>query len=346
MPDKVLIRADASVRMGTGHVMRCISLAQGWRHAGGAAVFALAESTAALEQRLRTEGFDFERLNVPAGGGEDVAQSIALARRHGAAWVIADGYHFGADYQRGIKNAGLHLLFIDDNGHASHYSADIILNQNLHARTELYTHREPHTRLLLGTRYVLLRQQFLRYRGWQRETPAVARKVLVTLGGTDPDNVTGKAIERLRGLDVEAKIVVGGSNPHRAELESKIQNPKSKISLVVDAPDMPELMVWADVAITAGGTTCLEMCFLGLPACVLIIADNQAVSTQRLQETGAVFSLGRATDCSPDLMADALAGLMTDAHRRRGLSERGRALVDGCGAERVVMAVRGKTELI
>ena len=119
--------------MGTGHVMRCLALAQGWQKAGGAAVFAQAESTPALENRLRREGFEFLRMRVQPGSPEDASQTVALALSRRVSWVVADGYAFGADWQKQVKSAGSPLLLLDDYGHAEHYYADWVLNQNCYA---------------------------------------------------------------------------------------------------------------------------------------------------------------------------------------------------------------------
>ena len=327
---KLLIRADGNARMGTGHVMRCLSLAQGWRRAGGEACFVLAEATPALEQRLQSEGFNVARLSAPAGSAGDAGETARLARERGIGWVVVDGYHFDADFQRAIKTAGVRLLVVDDYGHASHYSADYILNQNLYATAGLYTQREPHTRLLLGTRYALLRQQFNEWRGWEREFPSVARKVLVTLGGSDPDNVTGKIVDALTQISgLEVKALIGGSNPHREQLQSKIRNPESKISFAVDAPNMPELMAWADVAVAAGGTTCWELAFMGLPSLVLVLADNQRAVADALDAA----AVARKT--TPERVAGDLASLQADLDSRRAMSHLGRKLVDGDGVARV-----------
>ncbi len=331
---KLLIRADGSARMGTGHVMRCLSLAQGWRRAGGEVCFALAETTPALEQRLQGEGFNVTRLSAPAGSAGDAAETVRLAR-DGAGWVVADGYHFDADFQQAIKTAGVRLLLVDDYGHASRYSADYVLNQNLYAAAGLYTQRESHTRLLLGTRYALLRQQFNEWRGWKREFPSVARKVLVTLGGSDPDNVTGAIVEKLAQIpDLDITVLIGGSNPHREQLQSKIQNPESKISFVVDAPNMPELMAWADVAVAAGGTTSWELAFMGLPGLVLVLADNQRAVADALDAA----KMARKT--TPATVASDLAALLADADGRAQMSRRGRESVDGDGVSRVAACLR------
>jgi len=278
MTGSLLLRADASETIGTGHVMRCLALAQAWQDTGGRVVFLMATEAPAVEARLQSEGMEVIHLPVQPGSRDDAIQTADLARRVGADWVVVDGYHFGADYQRTIRGLGLHLLFIDDHGHADHYSADLVLNQNIHAHEGIYKNREPYTRLLLGTRYVLLRREFLKWRGWKREIPEVARKVLVTMGGSDPDNVTLKVIQALQQVDVdglETIVVVGGGNPHYEELQSSVQESRFPVLLESNVTNMPELMAWADVAVSAGGSTSWELAFMGVPALVLILANNQ-----------------------------------------------------------------------
>lgn len=335
MLGSLLIRADASPRMGTGHVMRCLSLAQGWRRAGGAALFALAESTPALQQRLQTDEFEILRVESVAGSAGDAQQSIQLARQHRAERFVADGYQFDFGYQRAIKEAGLRLLFFDDYGHAGDYCADWVLNQNLGADAAFYARREAHTRLLLGPRYALLRDEFLTWRNWHRTIPAVARHVLVTLGGADPDNVTGRILGALKLLaDIEVVVLVGGSNPHLHALRSSVSDGSSRIRLVVNASNMPELMAWADVAIAAGGTTTWELAFMGLPSLTLVLADNQRVVAENL----AVARITRPT--TPERVKGDLAALLSDQEGRLFMSRGARQLVDGGGASRVVTRMR------
>jgi len=331
----LLIRADAGPQIGTGHVMRCLALAQAWQDTGGRTTFAMAMDAPAIEARLKAEGMHVVRLEVDAGGTDDVAHTVDLARKLEAQVVVVDGYHFGADYQRTIKDAALPLLFIDDNGHASHYYADLVLNQNLHADSSLYTNREPYTQLLLGTRYVLLHRQFLKWRGWKREIPDRARKVLITLGGGDPDNVTGKVLKALASLDAEIKVAVGGSNSHVEHLKVDIRQLKNNAELIVDATNMPDLMSWADVAVAAGGTTSWELAFMGLPSLVLVLADNQQAVADALDSAGAA---SKTTLRRVAAELDALAG---NVGKRRAMSQRGRRLVDGSGARRVVMKMAG-----
>lgn len=335
----LLIRADASTRIGTGHVMRCLALAQAWQSGGGHAFFAMSMESPALQARLQSEGIEVIYLPAQSGSADDAVQTVDLAQRMGATWVVADGYHFGAEYQRIIKGAGQRLLFIDDNGHADHYCADVVLNQNIHAHEGLYENREPYTRLLLGPRYVLLRREFLGWRRWKREIPEVARKVLVTLGGGDPDNVTLKVIQALQQVKVnglEAVVVVGGSNPHYEELQSAAQDSRFPTHLKSNVVNMPELMAWADVAVSAGGSTCWELAFMELPSLLLPLAENQRMAVSMLSEIGVSFSSEETVCVDFQRIALMVTTLMKDAGTRLAMSQKGSQLIDGFGVTRIL----------
>lgn len=334
----LLIRTDANTRMGTGHLMRCLALAQGWRTGGGQATFITACESNSLRQRLSDEGFQIITLqrSYPEPADWEVTSQVLAA--HSGVWVVLDGYHFAPAYQRQIKESGHRLLVIDDTAHLDHYYADVVLNQNIHAAQLDYS-CEPCTRLLLGTRYVLLRSEFLAWQGWQREIPKVARKVLITMGGGDPDNQTLRVIQSLQQVDVdglEAVVVVGASNPHLRELQSAACNLQFGIRLVQNVTNMPELMTWADMGVSAGGSTCWEMAFMGLPAVVLVLAENQQGVAAGLDQTGVVLNLGWYTEVSIAQVANTLMGLFENCGLRRQMSQRGSELVDGLGSERVV----------
>jgi UDP-2,4-diacetamido-2,4,6-trideoxy-beta-L-altropyranose hydrolase len=333
----LLVRCDASVAIGTGHAMRCLALAQVWQDTGGCAVFAMAQTTPAVEERLQREKIKVVQRKAEPGSGDDAQQTVVLARENQAAWVVIDGYCFGADYQTALKDAGLKVLFIDDNGHAGHYSADIVLNQNAHAGESLYRSREVSTQLLLGPRFAVLRREFAAWRGWKREIPKTARNVLVTMGGSDPDNLTAKVIEAIRELanpELETAILVGGSNPHLPAVEAAAK--KDSMRVTVDAANIPELMAWADVAVAGAGTTFWEICFLGLPAILLTLAENQNAVALAGEGMGTAWSLGNGGDVSACDIAGKLAQLIDSREVRSRQSEQGRRLVDGRGAERVL----------
>ena len=335
------MRADASVAMGTGHVMRCFALAQAWQDVGGRAVFAMAQATPPVEERLQRESIEVTRLKAKAGSADDAQETIALARGERACWVVVDGYCFGADYQTALKHAGLKVLFIDDNGHAGHYSADLVLNQNAHANEARYSNRDASTRLLLGPRFAMLRREFTEWREWNREIPAVARRVLVTMGGSDPDNVTERVVQAiLAEPGVNATVVVGGSNPHLPKLRARIVGTQRDVQLLENVTNMPELMAKSDVAVSAAGTTSLEMCFMGLPALLIVLADNQRPAAEQLARLGIAINQGEGAKIEPTTLSPHLTSLVQSQDTRKAMSNRGRELVDGRGAERVVRALR------
>src|SRR5258708_5663820 len=312
----------------------------------------MAEATPAVRARLVAESWEVVSIVHGAGTREDWGETIALARLQHAEWVVVDGYQFTTDYQQALKAAGLKILFLDDYGHASHYSADVVLNQNIGADEELYAKREPKTRLLLGPRYSLLRREFSAWREWEREIPPVARRVLVTMGGSDPQNVTARVIEALSATRLEgfeSVIVAGGSNPRCNSLQDLAnqaqQQSGAKITVRKDVSNMPELMAWADVAISAAGSTCWELCLLGLPSLLIDVAPNQTALAGDLGRLGCAVHLGDARGVSAAKLSAELERVMRSADLRRSLSLAARKLVDGFGAKRVISVMRGSGEI-
>jgi UDP-2,4-diacetamido-2,4,6-trideoxy-beta-L-altropyranose hydrolase len=341
-PGTLIFRADASVAMGTGHVMRCLALAQAWQDEGGECIFAMAGANSSLEERLRSEAMEIVAIVASAGTPQDAAQFVELAGKYHARWVVVDGYQFDIKYQRAVKDAGLKLLLVDDTGHGGAYLADIVLDQNAHASEGFYQHREPYTRLLLGSRYAMLRREFKAWRELKRQIAPVGRKVLVTLGGADADNITVQVIRALRLLaaeNLESTIVVGGSNPQGGRLEEEVQRGGGTIRLLSNVLNMPELMADADVAISAAGITCWEMCLLGLPALLIDVAENQTPVARELDRQGIAAYAGHGKDVTPEGIAGLLKSILASEERRTSMSERARRLVDGLGAERVACAL-------
>ncbi|MEW6458902.1 MAG: UDP-2,4-diacetamido-2,4,6-trideoxy-beta-L-altropyranose hydrolase [Bacillota bacterium] len=345
----LIIRADANTRIGTGHLMRCLALAQAWREHGGGAVFVTACNNPVLKQRLWNEGFDVVEIQYAHPDPTDLKTTMNVLAVHPGAWLVLDGYHFDSTYQRLVKEAGHQLLVIDDMAHLDRYYADIVLNQNIHAHN-LHYFCEPYTRLLLGTKYVLLRREFWPWRNYKREVPEVAKKVLVTMGGSDPDNVTLKVVQALAQIDIpdlEAVVVVGPSNPHKETLRRTAESSPLPISLVENVENMPKLMARADVAVSAGGTTVWELLFLGVPTLVLPIADNQREIMGILTEWGFVDGVNQHPDATGidvnSLILKRAQHIILDNRIRTLLALRGRQLVDGRGVLRVAEALMGQT---
>jgi UDP-2,4-diacetamido-2,4,6-trideoxy-beta-L-altropyranose hydrolase len=325
--------------------MRCLALAEAWQDTGGETFFISACEAPAIEDRLKKEGMPVLHIRHEAGSFGDADETVRIALEHGADWIVVDGYHFGAEYQKTIKDAGLSLLFIDDYGHADHYYADIVLNQNIYADLSLYKKYEPYTRFLLGMKYVLLRREFLKYSDWHRDIPKVARKILVTLGGSDPDNVTLKVIEAVKtvGLDgLEVKVVVGGANPHFDLIHEMVKD-LSNFTLIKNADNMPELMAWADVGLSAGGSTCWELAFMGLPSILYPIAENQKIITQELYKICAAVELPSGILTSVNDFTFFTESFLKKKKLRSGMSLTQKKLVEGTGAKHIVSIMMRNT---
>jgi UDP-2,4-diacetamido-2,4,6-trideoxy-beta-L-altropyranose hydrolase len=337
----LLIRADANSQIGSGHVMRCLALAQAWQDAGGRAIFLVAESTAAIRRRLAAERCEVVSIGVPVGSAEDAHQSAEFAQRYEADWVVIDGYRFDSAFHRQIRLAGHRLLCVDDEGACEEYVADIVLNQNLNARASWYGTREK-DRLLIGPRFCLLRREFARWRESERSISSDARKILITLGGSTPVDLGVRVIESLELMALEdliAVFVVGGSTRNAAPLQQCARRSKAKISFASDAPDMAILMSEADVAISAAGSTCWELCMLGLPSVLIDLAPNQTPIAREMHRLGCALHVGSAETVTAEEIARAVNTLLNSREMRNGFSKKMRDLVDGRGAERVLAAM-------
>jgi UDP-2,4-diacetamido-2,4,6-trideoxy-beta-L-altropyranose hydrolase len=334
----LVIRADADIAMGTGHVMRCLALAQAWQDAGGRVIFAMAEATDAVRARISAEGIESVAIEANAASADDARHTRDLAQCNGADWVVLDGYHFDAGYRGELQRAGQKLLFLDDEGVDGPCSADIILNQNSDTVEEMYPRREPHTRLLLGTRYALLRREFLGWRAQKREIPRSASRLLVTMGGSDPDNLTSTVIQvlsRIKADSLHAMVLAGGSNPHFESLRDAVSNSAGTVRLQASASNMPELMAQADLAIIAGGGTLWELLYMSCPVISFSRNAVQSRILKDLHDRGVVHHLGDPRQVSPAILARTISKLAGSSERRTAMAEAGRQQVDGEGARRV-----------
>ena len=336
MADALLIRADASSQIGSGHVMRCLALAEQWLHGGEPVFWASVQLPERLRERVQKIGAQLLLIDAIPGAVEDAQKTIQLAETKSTSWCVVDGYQFGFDYQKTLKSAGLRLLWIDDYGHAGHYLSDLVLNPGPGASPALYPGATPQTRLLLGCKYALLRREFLEWMDWQRPFRKPARKILVTLGGSDPDNITLRVLQALQTKEcsgLEADIVIGGANPHAAQLQSLASHDNQRLHL--DPRNLPELMAKADIAISGGGGTSLEIAFMGLPSLLICLADNQMLNCRHLHDAGAAIFLGRASEVTPVSIAQAIQSIISNDALLAEMSRIGRSLVDGRGAFRV-----------
>ena len=338
--EPLLIRVDANKRLGTGHLMRCLALAQHWQENGGSVIFIIACENRALLRRLYDEDFHTITLSHTYPDPRSWQHTSQVLKEHSNSWVVLDGYHFDTHYQQLIKDSGNPLMVIDDAAHLNHYYADVVINQNVHAEGLEYI-CEPYTRLLLGSKYVLLRREFWPWCGHERNTPREARKVLVTLGGVDPGNQTFKVVQALQRITLEGlevTVVVGATNTHYRELKDAVRD-LGGVRVVQNATNMPELMAWADLAISSGGSTCWELAFMGLPAIVGQIAEVENLLAEGLRQIGLFLNTGWFVNASQSDISEHISFAINNRNWRERMSNLGQKTVDGKGGTRILKAL-------
>lgn len=333
---KFLIRTDAYEDIGTGHLMRCLALAQGIKNHGDEVVFITYCKSEELADRLLKEGFVIHVLTKIG----NINDTFAILNEENPQWVILDGYHFDTAYQKAIKGAGYKCCVVDDYAHLDHYYADIIINQDYGAKRFTYK-TEPYTRLLLGPEYIFLRREFLEFGDYTRELPEKADKILITLGGGDAENHTLKILRAMNLINfpLTVRIIVGAVNPHYESVLREAKKSRHAVGIFRAAQDMARMMAWADVAVSAGGTTVWELAYMGLPALLCVVAENQRYCVEVLDEDGIFKSAAWLSSRSSKDISDMLTEIIHDRNLREAMSKKERRLVDGKGVVRTLQEI-------
>lgn len=331
---RLYIRVDATAASGLGHLMRCVALAQAWQDEHGPVTFVGCHDRRVVD-RLRHENIERVALAADLSLGEDLAATIAAIPPGSP--IALDGYGFDPDYQRALDAHG-RLLVIDDLGHWPAYAGRLLVNQNLYGADVPY--REAPPKRLLGPAYVMLERSFAKA-ARRTVVTGTARRWLVTLGGSDSPNVTASLAAALAATAAgqrTIRLLVGPLNPHRAKLE-QLAAKHANLELLIAPERMRDAFAWADLAVSAAGTTSLQLARLGLPMLLIAIADNQVPVAQSLDRAGAAVYLGRWPAVTVTAVALSARELSADASRRQSLGDNARSLIDGSGAARVCRAL-------
>ncbi len=294
-PSLALFRVDASEQIGAGHLMRCLTLAGALRKSGWRARFVLGAASPALDRLL--DGFEVTRLENPAGGAEDAEQIGALAEHLGAAWMVVDHYGLGPEWETTVREHAVKVLAIDDLGRP--HRCDMLLDQNYHPDPAArYQGKVPsETRLLLGPRYALLREQFLGAARRATVRSGKVKRLLVSFGGSDPSNETGKVLEALSRLSAPGlEVTVVKRSELLSQAERSLADRLPSVQTVDWVDDMACLMLASDLSFGAGGSTVWERCALGLPSSVVVAAANQLEGATALAQSGAIRLVGVASE--------------------------------------------------
>ncbi|MFZ5547955.1 MAG: UDP-2,4-diacetamido-2,4,6-trideoxy-beta-L-altropyranose hydrolase [Pseudomonadota bacterium] len=355
---KVVFRVDASERIGSGHLVRCATLAGALRVRGADVLFLCRALPGAWGDWLDRQGLRWRDLGPAAGSlapragdpphahwlgvtwesdAADTARALGGERQD---WLVVDHYALDARWEQALRPHAQRLLAIDDLADRSH-DVDVLLDLNLHAdMASRYAGRVPAgTRPLLGPRFALLRPAFATARAGLAARGQAVQRVLVFFGGVDAANSTGRVLEALDGLresgvaSFSVDAVIGALHPAREALQAFCAE-RSGWACHVQTERMAELMAAADLAIGAGGGATWERCALGVPTLAVAQADNQVEQVAAAARAGVL--------CSPQLRDGSavawrvpIEALWFDPLRRAQLAASAAALVDGRGADRV-----------
>lgn len=347
---RILIRADASPTIGSGHIARCLTLARVLRKQGSHVAFACRQLPGHRLDALSAEGF--ETFALPEFyPGEDPQQAIEsmlpwqadidaldlLLEDHAEFdWIIVDHYGLDHHWQTAARRWAPRIAAVDDLA-TRRYSVDLLLNQNLSGLSDNYTPLLPEgCRTLLGPRYAMLREEF--------DCPAIdikpeARRVLVNFGGFDAAMQTHHAMLALVDFpELDVDFVAGVDNPAWAQMQTLAQTrPNWRLHSFVS--DFHQRMTEADLFIGAGGGTSWERAALGLPTICIAVSNNQQVNGEVMAAAGAHVFMGAREQVSVTQLRDAIGFVAGNFYLRQSLAERSRQMVDGRGALRVAAAL-------
>ena len=350
---RVVFRVDASLQIGIGHVMRCLTLAQVLKENGANVEFICRKHKGSLIDKIRLNGFIAHELEL--FGEADVNTSLAHSHWLGATqqqdaddcidilkaekpnWLIVDHYALDEQWQKRLKPYYEKLMVIDDLADRKH-QCDILLDQTFGRQKEDYlAFTTKGCELLLGSQYALLRSEFAKWRPYslKRRRTLELKQLLINMGGIDVNNVTENVLDELKLCnlpnDMNITVVMGGLAPHLESVKSKAMTLPYKTEVKVDVGNMAEVMANSDIAIGAAGATTWERCCLGLPTIQIVTAENQNTIAKSLAKNNAIKLLQDIKELSR-MISDVTCWM-------KDVSGFAQQISDGLGSMRVVSEI-------
>lgn len=366
---KIFFRVDASIKIGTGHVMRCLALADELRRQGHQCLFICRNHEGHLGNLITQKDFELHVLHTPKQLGTfandkadlahsdwleapwqtDAEQTLRVLMGHAPDWLIVDHYGLDAKWERSLVHAVGHIMAIDDLADREHDCA-LLLDQNLGREPSDYETLVPPTcKQLIGPKYALLRTEFtdLRSVSLKRRRSPKLKRILISMGGVDRTNVTGKVLKALSnsGLppETELDIVMGNFAPHLEAVKKQASKLSFQTAVSISVSDMANRMCAADFSIGGAGSTSWERCCLGLPSIMIVLANNQRLIATALEQTGcAQMSTVEDVDAR---IREVIQELKVQSTMLMTMSDKSQKVCDGQGCMRVVAVLSHEDNL-
>ena len=335
MTMQIVICADASSQIGTGHIMRCLTLADALRQQQAQIYFLCRILAGDLISYIQQKGY----IVYPLADLQPETAIVQLQKISTIDWLIVDHYSLDQFWETRMRRYVKKIFVIDDLANRLH-DCDVLLDQNFYPNaTARYQSLVPsHCQLLLGGQFALLRPEFMQQRQKSRLRDGKIRKIFIFFGGSDPTNETLKALEAIRLLQqpqLQVDVVVGNSDPDKQQIQALCHS-LPNVNYHCQINYIAELMAEADIAIGAGGSATWERCCMGLPTLTIAVADNQLETTIELARHGKTLFLGKSEQVTAELILSAMQMLLSAQELVYFLAEEVQKLVDGLGVQRVV----------
>lgn len=330
----IAFRVDASPAIGIGHLMRCIALSEELIKRGNICSFVTKIDDISLIKKIKENNINIKYIDSNATLDDDKNQLLKYCRNNNINWIITDSYNINSKYLKEMKKNGFKVLSIDDTAQI-HYYSDIVLNQNIGSDKLIFS-AEKYSKFLLGPKYAMLRNDLLRrHEKIDREN---IEKLLIMFGGSDNDNLTLKIIDLLKSFSkkIDFSVIIGPLNPFYDDIEKYIKKENLKIKLIKSPENIVDLYLDTDIAISAGGTTCYELAYFGIPNIIITIADNQFKNASELDKQKVSIYLGKKEEIKPKQLKNKFNELVNNLPLSKNLSRNGKKMVDGKGKERIV----------
>ncbi|MBN1280622.1 MAG: UDP-2,4-diacetamido-2,4,6-trideoxy-beta-L-altropyranose hydrolase [Candidatus Thermoplasmatota archaeon] len=330
----IAFRVDASPDIGLGHLMRCLALSEELKNRGHYCLFFTKTNNPEVINRIKAYHHDSSLIPAFVSIQQDRDMLISYAQDQKIDWVVTDHYGIDASYIQVIKQRGFYVLSIDDTAQI-HYYSDIIVNQNICAE-KLEFSTEPYTIPLLGPSYVMLRDELLVREKKKYHTKV--KKLLLLLGGSDSQNYILTILQSIANViqNIELLVVIGPFNPHKAILQAYAEETDLPINCLYSPKNMAEYYLQADLAISAGGSSCYELAYFGIPSLIITVANNQRGVAYGFHTNRIGLYLGEQAEIKPEHLRDKVKELVEDKSLRDRMRQNGMNLVDGKGKAHIV----------
>jgi UDP-2,4-diacetamido-2,4,6-trideoxy-beta-L-altropyranose hydrolase len=322
-----LFRVEVSHRIGMGHLVRSLALAEELSRHDIDSFFILGEASTEHVRLVESKGFPAYKLRCSSGSLLDAAFTRSTAFHYQAKLCIVDGYRFHAGYYKALKKSNLLLAAIDDLGQRP-LPVDLVINPNAGAECLSYPDAQ---RTLQGARYAILRREFLGQK--KLNDTHTLKRLLITFGGTDPERATEKILRALPSTPLEVTAVIGGSYLGLAELKEAATQAGAdghKVRILQGFQPLSPLMLEADLAISAAGGTLLELAYLEIPTLAFAVAANQVPGVTSLSSSGVLCYGGVWQEQRAETLKEKLSSFLTSK-----LPTQKAKLIDGKGAARI-----------